>query len=755
MVNKSILTSEQASILQGIASVMTLIHDLDHVLNLAAEKSLEILDDGGCEIWILDRRTDKLHLRVHRGREERFDLDRASSICKEDLSQLDEGMLVIDDVLINPLANQFIDPAEGFLSLAAFPLRVNGHVVGLLTLLNRNPGGFTDTELTLFAGMSGQLGIAIQNFFLYQDATQRADRLETLVRLRQGLAQAINTNDIYESVANACVQLFDGAIGQVWLADESAEVLRLHATAGQQMPESSECRLPLHEGFVGSLLKRREPLASTNVSQESGWTVATWKGEAGLITYCSAPLLIGEKVLGILVVIRDKKLPFSRWELGLLQHLGNQAAAAIQDSQLRRITQRYAQELEIEVQERTAQLERASQAKSEFLAAMSHELRTPLNGVIGFAELLREQLFGPLNERQLRYVQHIHNSGHHLLALINDILDLSKVEAGELRLRREQFSLTNLLHSATVGMHNAAAKKKLTISLRIEEFLPDIVADPIRVRQVLDNLLSNAIKFTPPEGTVRVGSRIIHGWQGGGRGEPASPGESSALHCDSSRDFVEISVQDTGIGICPEDIPKLFTPFTQLDQSLARQHDGTGLGLALSKRLIELHGGRIWAESLGEGKGSTFLVLLPTETGAACTQILLVDDDSNFRMSLETILSKPGYVVHSVSSGPEALERLEESPYDLILLDLVLPQMDGREVLLNLRKKETCRNVPVIVFTGATETDPEEILRLGASEFLTKPFSVKVLIEVIKRITEDLRHGISNVSCPPFQLDAE
>lgn len=755
MVNKKILKYEQVSILQSIASVMTLTHDLEHVLNLAAEKSLAILEDGGCEIWVLERRTNKLHLWVHRRREERFDLARASLICKEDLSQLDEGMLVIDDVLINPLASQFIDPAEGFQSLAAFPLRVNGLLVGLLTLLKRNPGGFTDTELSLFAEMSGQLGIAIQNFFLYQDARQRADRIETLVRLRQELAQAIERNDFYESLANACIQLFDGAIGQVWLVDESAEVLRLHATAGQQMPESSECQLPLHEGFIGSVLKRKEPLASTNISQESRWPVATWRGEAGLTAYCSAPLLIGEEVLGILVVIRDEELPFSRWELNLLQHLGNQAAAAIQDSQLRRITQRHAQELEIKVQERTAQLERASQAKSEFLAAMSHELRTPLNGVIGFAELLRDQTFGPLNERQLRYVQHIHNSGHHLLALINDILDLSKVEAGELRLRREHFSLTKLLHSATVGMHNAASKKKLTISLQIEEFLPDIVADPIRVRQVIDNLLSNAIKFTPPGGTVRVASRMVHGWQGGSRGEPASPSESSALLCDSSRDFVEISVQDTGIGICPEDMPKLFTPFTQLDQSLARQHDGTGLGLALSKRLIELHGGSIWAESLGEGKGSTFLVLLPTETGAAFTQILLVDDDPNFRMALEIILSKSGYVVHSVSSGPEAIERVEESPYDLILLDLVLPQMDGREVLLNLKKENSCRNVPVIIFTGASETDPQEILRLGASEFLTKPFSEKVLIEVIKRITEEPRHGISKFPYPLFQLDAE
>jgi CheY-like chemotaxis protein len=255
----------------------------------------------------------------------------------------------------------------------------------------------------------------------------------------------------------------------------------------------------------------------------------------------------------------------------------------------------------------------------------------------------------------------------------------------------------------------------------------------------VDNLLSNAIKFTTPAGAVRVSARVRSSMsEVQGRAQETHQGLEKFETSDVGRrtsdplDFVEISVHDTGIGIRAEDLPKLFTPFTQLDQSLARRHEGTGLGLALSKRLVDLHRGRIWAESPGDGKGSTFRVLLPIGDGPPL-RILLVDDEPGFRMALETILSRAGYTVYSASTGSEALAKVKGTPVGLVLLDLVLPDMSGRDVLTHLKKQENCPGIPVVVFTGATETDPQEILRLGASEFLTKPFSETVLLEVVGR----------------------
>lgn len=559
---KTTLTSNQRSILYAIAYAMSRSRDLDQVLTLAAAKSLEIIKDGCCTIHVHARRTDQFRLRVRRGR----------GIRRMDASLIgpDGGALIVDDLLRDPRVSQFLARKHPFRSFALYPLRADHQLVGLLTLLSRKPGDFAGSKHTLFSEMADQLGIAIQNAFLYADAREKADRLT--------------------------------------------------------------------------------------------------------------------------------------------------------------------KELERRVQERTAQLERASQAKSEFLAAMSHELRTPLNAVIGFAELLEEQIPGSLNDKQLRYVRHVLRGGRHLLALINDILDLGKIEAGELRLHLERVSVDDLLQGAVLGIRQSALKKNLTLSLETDRPLSEIAADPIRVRQVIDNLLSNAIKFTPPGGAVTVAARRVKGSEFRVQGESRSGHEPSTMNHERDVDFVEISVRDTGIGIREEDFGKLFTPFTQLDQSLARRHEGTGLGLALSKRLVDLHRGRIWVESAGQGKGSTFRVVFPVgEEGDSPLAILLVDDEPGFRMALETILGRAGYTVYSASTGSEALTKVKATPIGLILLDLILPDMSGREVLAHLREDETLRGIPVVVFTGATGTDPQEILRSGASEFLTKPFSDRVLLEVVMR----------------------
>jgi signal transduction histidine kinase len=277
--------------------------------------------------------------------------------------------------------------------------------------------------------------------------------------------------------------------------------------------------------------------------------------------------------------------------------------------------------LECKVEERTreveeantqleAALERAEQAshhKSAFLANVSHELRTPLNTIMGFSEVLQDQLFGPLTEKQARHVQNIHRAGDQLLQLINDLLDLSKVEAGRIELHRQEIRIGDLITDAIAMTRNQADKKDLTVEFLPEESLPPVYADPYRVTQILTNLLSNAVKFTPAGGTVTVSARVQRPTS-----EVQSPqGPDVGPWTLAARTFVEFRVTDTGIGILPENQAKLFQPFERLETSLGKRYEGTGLGLAIAKRLVEMHEGQIWVESQGEEKGSTFTFTLP------------------------------------------------------------------------------------------------------------------------------------------------
>ncbi len=346
---------------------------------------------------------------------------------------------------------------------------------------------------------------------------------------------------------------------------------------------------------------------------------------------------------------------------------------------------------------------------------------------------MEDQKFGPLNEKQHRYVHHIWTSGRHLLALINDILDLSKVEVGRIELKPEPFHLPEALQAALHTVRPQAEAKAIQLALNVEACPPTLVADPTRFTQILYNLLSNAVKFTPDGGSVTLAARVQRPTS-----EVQSPGGTDVGPWTSdAATLVEISVQDTGIGIKAEDLSRLFQPFTQLDASLAKRYQGTGLGLALTKRLVELHGGTIRAESAGEGKGSTFTVTLPLRPPErARPRLLLVDDDVGLGQALATPLEEAGYKVEMITDGQEALTRLEQRLPDLLLLDLGLPGCDGWEILATLRAQEATRHLPIIIFTGMQGVSEAEIKRLGASEFLTKPFSITVLLQVIGRLLD-------------------
>ncbi len=335
----------------------------------------------------------------------------------------------------------------------------------------------------------------------------------------------------------------------------------------------------------------------------------------------SVPLFAQGKIIGSLDLGKSVPGPFLAEQVEIVTEVADQLAVAIEQARLREELARHAAELEQRVAERTAELARANQElvaasrhKSEFLANMSHELRTPLNGILGFAQILQEQAGPVLSDKQRRYLGHIYGSGQHLLTLINDILDLAKVEAGKIALQPEPLPVAQTLEDLLVIARGLASEKGQVLTAAIAPDLPPLTADPVRVKQILFNLLSNAVKFTPEQGTITLTARALAEAPGRGDAETAGDTRDTSPQLPGTpapRQFLELAVTDTGVGIKAGDLPKLFHEFTQLETTRTQAHEGTGLGLALTKRLVELHGGRIWAASPGEGQGSTFTVVLP------------------------------------------------------------------------------------------------------------------------------------------------
>ena len=399
--------------------------------------------------------------------------------------------------------------------------------------------------------------------------------------------------------------------------------------------------------------------------------------------------------------------------------------------------QRAHDELEQRVQERTNQLavankeldlrnrevERATQMKSKFLASMSHELRTPLNAIVGFSDLLAEGTPGQLNEKQKRFVNHIKQGSAHLLQLINDILDLSKIEAGQLELRCEEFLVKDALPEVLSTIHPLAMAKNIRIEQKVES-VSLVKADRVRFKQILYNLLSNAVKFTAKDGSI-------------------------SIECIDICDFVRVSVADTGIGIQPEDQRVVFEEFRQIEGTAERAQEGTGLGLAITKRLVEQQGGQISLESeFGKGSRFTFTLVAvePTsnvhpvvqpakvsplvESGRLTPLVLIVDDEGPARELLASYL-EPAYRVVTAQSGTEAVQKAEQLRPDAITLDVLMPGGSGFETLAALRKKTTTANIPIIILSILDQTQVG--FALGAADYLVKPVRKAALLEAIRK----------------------
>jgi signal transduction histidine kinase len=474
-------------------------------------------------------------------------------------------------------------------ALLGVPMLREGVLIGVIAMWRLEPGPFSDKQVELVTTFADQAVIAIENARLLReleartaDLTRSVGKLTALGEVGRAVSSTLDLETVLTTIVSRAVELSGLDGGVVFEYDKVAEefVQRAQTETGDALAEVRRTnRIRKGEGVLGRTAITLESVQVPDITMPGAYAGRLRENliESGIRAILAVPMVYEGRLIGCLGVTRNHPGDFPSDTIELLGTFATQSALAIQNARLFR-----------EIEEKSRQLEVASQHKSEFLANMSHELRTPLNAIIGFSEVLTDRMFGELNEKQEEYSKDIHASGQHLLSLINDILDLSKIEAGRMELELTDFHLPTALDSALTLVRERAGRRSIALHTSIDTQLGQIQADERKIRQVVLNLLSNAIKFTPEGGRIEV---------------QAAPKDG----------FVEVSVSDTGVGIAPEDQEAVFEEFRQVGTA-DKKVEGTGLGLTLCRKFVELHGGKIWVTSQ-VGAGSTFAFTIPVRRG--------------------------------------------------------------------------------------------------------------------------------------------
>jgi len=607
------------------------------------------------------------------------------------------------------------------------PMVMQSQVIGIITVDRIERESYTEKDMNTVFALARQAAVAVENARLHTEAEtnlsslqNRARRLASMHNIATMVSSSLSAQEILSQSAQLLHDLFavDHAVivgmrnGNGYVVAEFPErgftdqvLIPPGTTAYQTLLQIVTENLPLHIN-----VKTRNTLLG--IDHPGRLTYNSMNPQTSLI----APLVAYEQVLGCILLNNDHdERPFSADERETYMTISAQIAIAMRNAEL------YEQAVE------------ANRLKSEFLANVSHELRTPLNAIIGYSVLLLSGTYGDLPEKQQVRLDRVYQSGRSLLEMINNILDLSKIEAGRMEMEKTQLDLGGIMRDVAETIEPMAAAKTLDFQMNMEEGLPMILADPTRLRQVLINLLDNAVKFTK-EGRVVLSATTT---------QPTLLRHPSIPKAVQTRTgvWILISVTDTGIGIAEESQQIIFDVFRQADGSSVREFDGTGLGLALAQRLVKLHGGYIWVESQ-EGVGSTFRVMLPTSMTLREQYeitpddnrpvVLMVDDDETMLQLLREYISDAQFQVAATSKPYQLLELAEELQPDVIMTDIMMPHVDGLEVIRRLKSNENTKNIPVIILSILDRR--KEGLRLGAAAYLAKPVTRNDLIRTLSRV---------------------
>jgi signal transduction histidine kinase len=507
---------------------------------------------------------------------------------------LTRAVVHVADALADPEYAQHFARAGGWRALLGVPMLSEGTPIGMIGVLREQPGPFSETQVQLLKTFADQAVIAINNVGLFEEVQARTRELsrsvaelKALGEVGQAVSSTLDIKTVLSTILEHACAMSDTGGGAIYVFDQARCAFMLEA--GRNMSDELIAAVRTHpirldDPLVGQCGARREAVQIEDLTK----VVLSYPSfemhlKAGVRALLAVPLLHQDKVVGALVVRRKRVGVFAPETVNLLQSFASQSAIAIENARLFH-----------EIEERGRQLEIASRHKSQFVANMSHELRTPLAAMLGYAELLKEGIYGALPDKSTPIVTRIQSNGKHLLGLINTVLDISKIEAGQFKLNLSEYALANVIETVRVATESLAAAKKLTLETNVTKDLPRGLGDEQRLTQVLLNLVGNAIKFTDA-GEVRITAAAANG-------------------------HFALSVSDTGPGIPPGEGDMIFEKFHQIDSSITKAKGGTGLGLAIAKQIVEMHGGRIWVEST-LGQGSTFHMELPVRatatTGAA------------------------------------------------------------------------------------------------------------------------------------------
>jgi signal transduction histidine kinase/ActR/RegA family two-component response regulator len=628
---------------------------------------------------------------------------------------LDRDIQQVSDVLSDPdYGRKDVQEIAGYRTLIAAPLILDNEVVGAMSLWRTQVEPFDDQTTTMLQAFAAEAAAVVRNVHLVRELearqlelARRVEQLQALNDVGATVGSTLVLDDVLFKIILNAVRLAEcdgGSIMEYVEADRCFRARTTYPNTPELLAGLRRIRIHLDTTLVGRAAREGRPIGIPDIGEVERDVHLQLLYEYGWRSVLAVPVLRDGQIIGVMVVRRKAPGGFSEEIVDFMETFASQSALAVFNARLFE-----------ELERQSAELEVASQHKSDFLASMSHELRTPLNAVIGFSDVLLERMFGELNERQEEYLRDILNSGKHLLELLNEILDLSKVEAGRMELESSVFSVRGVIEHALALVRERAALHGIALSFEIDPDLDLITSDELRFKQVMLNLLSNAVKFTPDGGHVAV--RAFHAGQ-----------------------RLAVTVSDDGVGIPVEEQERIFESFHQGRRGASRE-EGTGLGLTLCRRIVTLLGGTLTLKSK-VGVGSTFGFNIPIrDTSGPTTDdsldptdpvVVMIDDDRQSLDLMSAYLDGHGIRTIPVRNGTEGLETVRRLRPVAVVLDIRLPGIDGWEVLDRLRSDTATQALPVIIASILDEKSRG--LAAGANEYLIKPVGREDLLGALRRV---------------------
>ena len=705
-------TIENQKIISDLMVKLGMTGQITDFLSLILDKAADLTDAPAGSIALY--KNGEMIYAASKGLSKRFTETRSWGVIPGGLTDMvlqNREILSVNDTLkVDYTRNNPALISEKIRALLACPIMSGDRVTGIIYIDDFKPRQFTDRQKAALSLIANVAGLCIQRCEIIR-------QIEELSLEKENLLEA-SGEMVFEIDRDGMIKVFN---------EQATKILgysREHL-AGKNI-----------QALVRNNLR---DIINREIQEESMLT----RYEVSLIGYDGSEI----QALLTTVALKDTEGEPSGFILifrSLKEELDLQKAVNEKNRKIEELREN----LEKKVIERTEQLEKmnreleyANQLKGRFIANMSHELRTPLNSIIGFSDVLLDKAFGGLTENQERYIRNIYTSGKHLLELINNVLDIAKIEAGKCEMVYETCKVDDIMNEVISVMKSLAENKFIEIIVTIGEGVSTITADRIKLKQILYNLLTNALKFTPEGGMVRIEVAKAENY------EKRCPGHTPG------QEFMRFSVQDTGIGISPEDSEKIFDEFEQANTTFSKKYGGVGLGLALTKKLIELHGGNITVES-NLGEGSTFSFFIPASSPAGemistesidavslnfpwmkeeAPLILIVEDDFSTAELLTLHLTQAGYKVAHAFNGEEAIEKARTLQPFALTLDVLLPRKDGWEVLQDLKSDEQTAHIPIIIHSIVDNKDLA--FALGATDYLLKPLEKEALFSKLEEIT--------------------